>query len=153
MREMLVPVGMGHKTLTTLHEDGRRAKVAGRGDVAFRILALSTQRCIKKRKAYKIPRYYIDVTMAITNKSTTEERRLNAERRVDETTRTSLHKDDLRAALNEFLGKTAAAVILNHIFPAGIKGDTLTNDELDRLKRELRELIGTQADLIISLIT
>jgi len=55
--------------------------------------------------------------------------------------------------LNEFLGKTAAGVILNHIFPAGIKGETLTNEELTRFKRELRDLIGTQADLIITLIT
>jgi hypothetical protein len=60
--------------------------------------------------------------MAITNKSTTEERRLNAERRVDETTRTSLHKDDLRAALNEFLGKTAAAVNTQPHLPRWNKG-------------------------------
>jgi len=65
----------------------------------------------------------------------------------------ALHRDDLTAALNEFLGKTAARVILNNIFPTGIKGDTLTSDEFKRLKRELRELLGTQGELIISLVT
>ncbi len=65
----------------------------------------------------------------------------------------TLHRDDLTAALNEFLGKTAARVILKDIFPTGIKGDTLTNDEFKKLQRELRELLGTQGDLIILLLT
>ncbi|PSO07989.1 hypothetical protein B9Q04_07925 [Candidatus Marsarchaeota G2 archaeon BE_D] len=92
--------------------------------------------------------------MAITNNPKSEKKWSSTEKRFDEAqTTTSLHKDDLRAALNEFLGKTAAGVILNHIFPAGIKGETLTNEELTRFKRELRDLIGTQADLIITLIT
>ncbi len=65
----------------------------------------------------------------------------------------TIHRDDLRAALNEFLGKTAANVIMNYLFPSGIKSETLTEKEFKTLKYGLRELLGTQADLIISLIT
>ncbi|MEM0120416.1 MAG: hypothetical protein QW688_03125, partial [Thermoprotei archaeon] len=65
----------------------------------------------------------------------------------------SVRVGDLRATLSEFLGKTVAGVVLNYVFPLGIRGDTLTEEEFRRFKGELRELLGTQAELIVNVLT